>query len=130
MTTNNCIFCKIAKGEIPAVKIWENKDFIAYLDINPINPGHTLLIPKKHNDYLFDLSDREYVELMLHVKLIAKKLKEKLNPRRIGVIVEGFAVPHVHVHLIPLNHAGELNFSRAKPASSEELKKIAERIKK
>ena len=108
----------------------ENKDFFASLDINPMNPGHTLVIPKKHNDYLFDLSDREYVELMLHAKFIAKKLKEKLNPKRIGMIVEGFAVPHVHIHLIPLNHGEELNFSRAKPASPEELNKMKEKIKK
>ncbi|OGJ12439.1 hypothetical protein A3K82_02775 [Candidatus Pacearchaeota archaeon RBG_19FT_COMBO_34_9] len=126
----DCIFCKIANGEVPAVKIWENKDFFASLDINPMNPGHTLVIPKKHNDYLFDLSDREYVELMLHAKFIAKKLKEKLNPKRIGMIVEGFAVPHVHIHLIPLNHGEELNFSRAKPASPEELNKMKEKIKK
>ena len=125
-----CIFCKIAKGEIPAVKIWENKDFIAFLDVNPINPGHTLLIPKKHNDYLFELSDREYVELMLHAKLIARRLKEKLNPKRIGVIVEGFAVFHAHIHLVPLNHGEELDFKRAKAASIEELKKIADKIKK
>ena len=124
-----CIFCKIANGEIPATKIWENKDFFAFLDMNPITEGHTLLIPKKHSEYLFDLPDRDYVELMLQAKLVAKKLKEKLNPKRVGMLVEGFAISHVHIHLIPINHGGEMNFSRAKPASQEELNKLAKKIK-
>lgn len=125
----DCIFCKIVKGEIPAVKIWEDEKHLAFLDVNPVNPGHTLIIPKKHNDYLFDLNDEEYNKLMLDAKKIAQLLKEKINPERIGVIVEGFAVPHVHVHLVPINHGGELSLSRGKPSSSEELNKIAERIK-
>ncbi len=125
----DCIFCKIVKGEIPAVKIWEDEKHLAFLDVNPVNPGHTLIIPKKHNDYLFDLNDEEYNKLMLDAKKIAQLLKEKINPERIGVIVEGFAVPHVHVHLVPINHGGELSLSRGKPASTEELNKIAERIK-
>jgi len=125
----DCIFCKIVKGEIPAAKIWENRDFVAFLDMNSIKEGHTLLIPKKHSNYMFDLSDRDYVELMLQAKLVAKKLKDKLNPEKIGMLVEGFAIPHVHIHLVPINHAGELDFNKAKPKSAEELNKTAEKIR-
>ena len=126
----NCIFCKIVKGEIPSVKVWEDEKHLAILDINPINPGHTVLIPKKHDDYLFDLEDGEYTELMLKAKKIAKMLKNKLKPKRIGLAVEGFFVPHVHVHLVPLNKGNELNPERAKNMSAEELNRIAKKIRK
>jgi histidine triad (HIT) family protein len=127
--TTDCVFCKIVNGEIPAVKLWEDEKYFIFLDASPINPGHTLLIPKKHSDYLFDLNDTEYSELMLRAKKIAKILKDKLNPKRIGMAVEGFAVPHVHLHIVPLNMGNELNQDRAKPAHHDELKKIAEKIK-
>lgn len=127
---NDCVFCKIAEGKIPAVKIWEDKKFIAILDINSINPGHTLLIPKKHDDYLFDLNDKEYSELMLKSKEVASILKKKLNPKRIGMAVEGFGVPHIHIHLVPVNNGNELNPERAVNMNPEELKKIAEKITK
>ncbi len=126
---DDCVFCKISSGEIPAEKIFENKKYLAFLDVNPINQGHTLVIPKKHNDYLFDLNDEEYKELMLTVKMIAKIIKNKLNPRRVGLAVEGFFVPHVHVHLVPLNKGNELNPERAKSSTKDKLEKIAERIK-
>jgi|SRR3989344_7878250 len=126
----NCIFCKIVKGEIPAVKILEDKRYLAFLDINPINLGHAVLIPKKHTDYLFDLSDAEYSELMLKAKHLAKLLKSKLAPKRIGVIIEGFLIPHIHIHLVPINKGADLSFANAKPANLEELKKIAEKILK
>jgi histidine triad (HIT) family protein len=130
ITNDDCVFCKIAKGKIPSVKIWEDEKYFAFLDMNPINPGHTLVLPKKHTNYLFDLSDKEYIELMLNAKEIAKVLKKKLNPKRIGVLVEGFGVPHVHIHLVPINKGGEIDFKRAKPMSSGELNKIAEKITK
>ncbi|MBI2004354.1 HIT domain-containing protein [Candidatus Pacearchaeota archaeon] len=87
----NCIFCKILKGEISAVKIFEDEKHFAFLDMNPINSGHTLLIPKKHIEYLFDLNDDEYSELMLKAKHLAKLLKNKLVSKRVGIAVEGFA---------------------------------------
>jgi len=90
MGMENCIFCKIIKGEIPSVKIWENESYLAFLDVNPMTPGHTILTPKKHTDYLFDLNDDEYCELMKNVKEIAQLLKSKLNTKRVGVVVEGF----------------------------------------
>src|SRR3989338_8673069 len=120
MTKTDCIFCKIIDGEIPVVKIFEDKKYFAFLDMNPINPGHTLLIPKKHTDYLFDLSDDEYSELMLKAKHLAKLLKNKLNPKRVGIAVEGFFIPHAHIHLVPLNKGGGLSFEKAKPMSKEE----------
>src|SRR3989338_10600632 len=110
MTKTDCIFCKIIDGEIPVVKIFEDKKYFAFLDMNPINPGHTLLIPKKHTDYLFDLSDDEYSELMLKAKYLAKLLKNKLAPKRVGILVEGFLIPHAHIHLVPLNKGGGLSF--------------------
>jgi histidine triad (HIT) family protein len=125
----DCIFCKIVSGEIPSIKIWEDEKHLAFLDVNPINPGHTLLIPKKHSDYIFDLEDKEYSELMLKAKEIAKLLKEKLNPKKVGTAIEGFGVPHIHIHIVPLNKGNELNPERAKPMSKEELNKIAKMIK-
>ena len=130
MSKENCIFCKIINGEIPSIKIWEDEKHLAILDVNPINPGHTLVLLKKHEDYIFDLDDKEYQSLMLAVKKIAKIIKSKLNPKRVGIAVEGFLVPHVHVHLVPINHGNELNPERAKPSSREELEKIAMEIKK
>jgi len=127
LTNEDCIFCKIAREEIPALKIWEDKKYLAFLDMNPINPGHALLIPKKHDDYIFDLNNEEYSELMLKAKEVAKLLKEKLNPKRIGIIVEGFGVSHVHIHLVPINFPDEI-CNKRKPIDSEELNKIAERI--
>jgi len=124
----NCIFCKIINNEISSYKVWENKGYIAFLDMSPINPGHILLIPKKHTDYIFDLKDREYIKLMKHTKEIAKILKEKLNCKRVGIAVEGFFIPHVHVHIVPLNKGNELNPERAKPMDKKELKKIQEKM--
>ena len=126
----DCIFCKIVKGEVPCNKIWEDENFIAMLDINPINPGHTLVLLKKHADYIFDLGDKEYQDLMLAVKKIAKIIKSRLNPKRVGIVVEGFLIPHVHVHLVPINHGNELNPERARPSNKEELEKIAMEIRK
>ena len=126
---SNCIFCKIVNGKIPSVKIYEDEKFLAFLDVNPINPGHALLIPKKHEDYLFDLNNEEYKKFMLTAKKIAKILKEKLKPKRVGLAVEGFFVPHVHIHLVPLNKGNELNPERAKSMSVEKLKEIAQKIR-
>ncbi len=123
----NCIFCKIIK-EGSRLKVWENDKYLAFLDIRPVEPGHTLLVPKKHSDYIFDLPDDEYCELMIAAKKIAKLLKEKLNPKRIGMVVEGFGVSHVHIHLIPINNPYELNPEKAKSATEDELKKVLKKI--
>ena len=125
----NCIFCKIVAGEIPSAKIWEDENFYAFLDINPINPGHTLLIPKKHEDYLFELEDPHYSDIFHKAKNLAHPLKKATGATRVGLIVEGFLVPHVHLHLIPIHKGGELDPSRARKASPEELSEIAEKIR-
>jgi len=124
----DCIFCKMINGEIPVTPLIKDKKYLIILDRSPINPGHTLVIPKKHSDYIFDLNDREYKKLMLKSKEVAKILKKKLNPKRVGMAIEGFGVPHVHIHLVPENKGNELNPERAKPMSQEELNKITEKI--
>jgi histidine triad (HIT) family protein len=124
----DCIFCKMINGEIPVTPLIKDKKYLIILDRSPINPGHTLVIPKKHSDYIFDLNDKEYSELMLKAKEVAKILKKKLNPKRVGMAIEGFGVPHVHIHLVPENKGNELNPERAKPMSQEELNKITEKI--
>jgi len=126
----NCLFCKIISGEIPAVKLWEDEKYFVFLDKSPINPGHTLVLPKKHTDYIFDLDNKEYMELMLKAKEVAKILKKKLNPKRVGMAVEGFAIPHVHIHLVPENRGNELNPERAMDMDVKELNKLAEKITK
>jgi len=125
----NCLFCKIVKKELPSYKIWENENFLAFLDINPINPGHTILIPKKHVDYIFDLEEPLYSEMFKIVKQLSKVLKQAIGSKKIGLIIEGFAVPHAHIHLIPINRGNELNPSRAKKGDPKQLLKIAENIR-
>lgn len=124
----DCIFCKIAKGEIPCVKIWEDKNYLAFLDMQPVSASHTLLIPKKHTDYLFDINNKEYLELFSKAKDLAILLKSKIKPKRVGLVVEGFGVAHAHVHLIPINNPGDMDSKNAKKASVDELKKVAEKI--
>ncbi len=126
----NCVFCKMVKGEMSCVKIWEDEKHFAFLDSNPIMAGHTLVIPKKHTDYVFDLSDEEYAELMLKSKKVGVNIGKKLGPKRVGIAVEGFGVPHVHIHLVPINKGYELNPLNAKPAKVKDLEKIAEKILK
>lgn len=99
----NCIFCNMINGEIPVTPLIKDKKYLIMLDRSPINPGHTLVIPKKHTDYIFDLNDRGYKRLMLKTKEVAKVLKRKFKVKRVIMLVEGFAVPHAHIHLIPSN---------------------------
>ncbi|VVC02472.1 HIT domain protein [Candidatus Bilamarchaeum dharawalense] len=125
----NCIFCKIKDKQIPSFEIWSDDKFYAFLDINPISPGHTLLIPKQHVDYLFDIDEKQYSELFMTARKLAPMLKRGTGAKRIGIIVEGFLVPHAHIHLVPLNQGNQLNPANAKPMDKTELAKIAERIK-
>jgi histidine triad (HIT) family protein len=99
----DCIFCKIIKGEIPARKIEEDKKYLVFLDRLPLRDGHTIIIPKKHSNYIFDLNDKEYTELMLKAKEVANKLKLKFKTKRVIMLVEGFEINHIHIHLIPSN---------------------------
>ena len=110
--------------------VWEDEKTVLFLDIQPIKPGHLLLIPKKHVDSLFDLSDALYAGLFKRAKKIAPLLKESSGAKRVGLAVEGFGVPHAHVHLVPINSGQQLNPERAKKMSEKKLRELQERYRK
>ena len=123
------IFSKIAAGELPSYKVAEDNRYFAFLDINPVAEGHTLVIPKREEDYIFDLSDDEYAGLQLFAKRVAEAMKKAIPCRRIGVAVMGLEVPHAHIHLIPINKESDMNFFGEKLSPSpERMKEIAESI--
>lgn len=123
------VFSKIVAGEIPAHKVAETEQFLAFLDVNPLAKGHVLVIPKAEIDYLFDLEDELYIGLQAFAKKVAVGLKRAIPCNRIGVAVIGLEVPHAHIHLVPINGMDDLNFSRPKlKLSSEELKEVATKI--
>ncbi len=123
------IFSKIINGEIPCHKIAETDDFLAFLDVFPCAVGHTLVIPKKEVDYIFDLEDDLYLELMKFAKSIAPAIKKAIPCKRIGVAVIGLEVPHAHVHLIPLNSMADMDFNDKLKVTQEELAETAEKIR-
>lgn len=125
----DCVFCRIAADRQSAQKIWEDKDFVAFLDIKPINPGHTLLIPKKHFEYLFELEEPLYSKMLKRAKTLAKPLREAMQSQRIGVLVEGFGVAHLHIHLVPINKADGFGSRKGTPATETELQQTAERVR-
>ena len=108
------LFSKIISGEIPSYKIAENDDFLAFLDIMPLAIGHTLVIPKKEIDYIYDLPDNLLAQLIIFSKEVAKKIEKVIDCERIGVSVIGLEVPHAHIHLIPMNTVSDMNFSKEK----------------
>jgi len=126
------IFTKIVNGEIPSYKVAEDENYFAFLDINPLAKGHTLVIPKKEVDYIFDLDDDTYNGLFDFTKKVSKAIEKSVDCIRTGVVVYGLDVPHAHIHLIPLKGTGnEINFSNPKvPLTKEEFIEIAERINK
>ena len=116
------IFSRIINGEIPAWKVAESEHFLAFLDVRPLAKGHTLIVPKVETDYFFDLSDEEISGIMLFSKKVASALRSSLPCLRIGMSVIGLEVPHAHVHLVPLNSMGDINFSNTKlNLSAEEM---------
>jgi len=119
------IFTKIINGEIPCHKIAETEDFIAFFDINPNAKGHTLCVPKKEVDKLFDLDEDTYNKLMGFSRKVALALREVVECKRIGMSVVGLEVPHVHVHLIPLNHMDEMRFDKKVKLTDEEFQNLA-----
>ena len=114
------IFTRIVNGEIPAHKVAEDSDYLAFLDVNPLKAGHTLVIPKKEVDYIFDLDDATYLGLLAFAKEVATQMKTKIDCKRIGVAVIGLEVPHAHIHLVPLQTVADINFSGPKLAPSKE----------
>ena len=124
------IFSRIAAGEIPSYRIAENDRYYAFLDINPVAPGHVLVIPKHEVDYLFDLDDEEFVGLELFAKKIAVALKQAMPCKRIGTAAIGLEVPHAHIHLIPLSSDKDMDFLAPKlNLPAEEMERIAARIR-
>ncbi len=125
------LFLKIISREIPAHIIWENETHLAFLDIKPIQKGHTLVIPKKQIDYIFDMSSKEYTELMLAAKEVAILLKNKFECARVCIMVEGYAIPHTHIHLIPTNSDQDLKKEfRVREPSDADLLEIRDIILK
>ena len=117
------IFTRIAKGEIPSYKVAENEDFYAFLDINPLAEGHTLVIPKNvEDDYIFNLDPKTYEGLWAFARKVAVALKAAVPCKRVGVAVLGMEVPHTHIHLVPLQTEGDLDFRKTRPVVSDERK--------
>jgi len=123
------LFTKIIKGEIPCYKIAEDDKYFAFLDVNPLMAGHTLVVPKAETDYIFDLADSELSGLVLFSKKVAMAIEKAIPCVRIGVAVIGLEIPHVHIHLVPMNTMNDLNFKNPKlKFTPEEFTKIAKRI--
>jgi len=124
------IFSKIIAGEIPAYKVAESNDYLAFLDINPLAKGHVLVIPKRETDYVFDMEDDDYIGLWVFAKIVAQGIRPVYPCDRIGVAVVGLEVAHAHIHLVPINEVGDLNFNRPKlKLSPEEFAESAEAIR-
>lgn len=124
------IFSKIVSGEIPCYKVAETNDYLAFLDVRPLTAGHTLVIPKVETDYIFDLDDEQFAGLHLFAKIVAKALKAAVPCKRIGVAVIGLEVPHAHIHLVPMNEIGDLNFEKERASfTPEQYEKIANDIR-
>ena len=125
------IFTKLVKGEIPSYKVAENETCYAFLDINPLTKGHTLVIPKKQVDYLFDLDEESYVELQLFARKVAKAVGKAIPSIRVAEAVIGLDVPHAHIHLIPINSEADVDFRKERvKLTPEEFVQIAESIRK
>ena len=125
------IFARIVNGEIPAHKIAEDAHFLAFLDVMLLVEGHTLVIPKREVDYIFNIDDEMYSALWMFAKKVSKAVEKAIPCKRIGVAVIGLEVPHAHIHLVPLNKVGDINFTQSKlNPTSDELAAVAERIRK
>ena len=125
------IFSRIIAGEIPSYRVGENEKFYAFLDINPLAKGHTLVVPKQEVDYLYDLDDKTLQEMIIFAKSIATKIKSFSGCKRVATVVLGLEVPHAHIHLIPMNSEKDVDFSREKLSlSPEEFAEIAEALQK
>ena len=119
------IFTRIVEGEIPCYKVAENEEFFAFLDINPIKKGHTLVIPKEEVDYLFDIDDEKLGRMMIFAKQVATQIKAKIECKRVAVVVLGLEVPHAHIHLIPITNESDVDFKHKEELSVDEFKQIS-----
>ena len=123
------IFSRIISGEIPSYKIAEDENHFAFLDINPVTPGHTLVVPKKEVGYLFDLSDSDYTALQLFAKRVAAAVEKAIPCKRVGVTVIGLEVPHAHIHLLPINTEADMDFHHKQTLPAERMEEIAATIR-
>lgn len=125
------IFSRIIAGEIPSYKVAEDENYYAFLDINPLTKGHTLVVPKKEVDYIFDLDDDTLAGMMVFAKKVAAKIKQEIDCKRVAVVVLGMEVPHAHIHLIPINSEADVDFHREKLSlTAEEFQEIASKLAK
>lgn len=122
------IFSKIAAGEIPSYKCAENEQFYAFLDINPVAKGHTLVIPRKEIDYIFDMSDDDLAAFEVFAKKVAKAIRTAIPCKKVAQVVLGLEVPHAHIHLIPMNSEADVNFKNKVTLQDDEMKAIADKI--
>ncbi|MGZ8274615.1 MAG: HIT family protein [Burkholderiaceae bacterium] len=127
--STSCVFCKILAGKLPARMVHEDEAHIAFLPLEHINPGHIVLIPRRHTDDLFDLDAFAYQQLWAVVAKLAPRLREAFSAKRVGVAVEGFNVPHVHVHLVPLHAVDELNPARGRVVDAAEADRLSQMIR-
>lgn len=124
------VFSKIVSGEIPCHKVAETNDYLAFLDLQPVKPGHTLVIPKKEVDYIFELDDEALMGLHLFSKYVAEAIRKAVPCTKVGVSVIGLEVPHAHIHLIPIDSVGDMDFTRERRSwSAEELAELAGKIR-
>jgi histidine triad (HIT) family protein len=124
------IFTRIIRGEIPSYKIAEDEHFFAFLDINPLAKGHTLVVPKKETDYIFNIEDDELGDMMKFAKKLAHAIEKVVPCKKVGIAVIGLEVPHAHIHLIPINDIGDINFARPKlKLTAEEFSELARQIR-
>ncbi len=132
--TNNImatIFSRIIAGEIPSYKVAEDENYYAFLDINPLTKGHTLVVPKQETDYIFDLDDQTLAGMMVFAKQVASKIKQEITCARVAVVVLGMEVPHAHIHLIPIQSEKDVDFHREKlQLTQEEFQEIANKLSK
>ncbi|MCL7989264.1 HIT family protein [Sphingobacterium sp. lm-10] len=124
------IFSQIVSGEIPAYKVAESNDYLAFLDVRPIAKGHVLVVPKEETDYIFDIGDDAYMGMWMFAKIVAQGIKKAIPCARVGVAVVGLEVAHAHIHLVPINQISDLNFEKPKlDFSEEEMLAISEQVR-
>lgn len=125
-----CTFCRIIKGELPSSKVYEDEQTLAFLDISPVNLGHTVVIPKDHIDHFQDMDQELYLMVMNTARNVSIKMKDVLNPPRVGLMVWGFEVPHAHIHVVPLMQASDFNMRHASPKPNpEQFEEVAAKLK-
>ena len=122
------LFTKIIRGELPSYKVFENEKVYAFLALDQINPGHTLVVPKVEADHMMDVPRADLLEVFAAAQTLSAAIRLAMTPKRVGLMVQGFEVPHFHVHLIPVNNPGELDFSRGKRLPAGEMEKIQHKI--